>query len=166
MLRAFLSNAWRNFQGHLAEVKTSVTAVLWGRSSPRIMHKFTLWIDPNVTRQKSRTRSQRIRVLWIKCPAYTLLTGLLSHKSHGAGRCWNVPSASHRAEGTERDDSQQLAPFLVCVGSEAHLHACPTPTPYPAAGEGARPLLGSCVCPVSISKAEFSMKWCFCTCGL
>lgn len=146
MLRPCLSNVWRNFQGHLAEVKTSVTVVLWGRSSPRIMHKFTLWIDLNVTRWKCHTRSQRIWVLWIKCPVYTLPTGLLERKSHGAGRWLNLPFASQRAEGRERDGSQQLAPFPVCSGSEARLHACPTPASDPAAGERAGPLPGSCPC--------------------
>lgn len=47
------------FKGTLAEVKTSITAILCARSNPRIMHKFTWWIDLNVSWQKAQTRSQK-----------------------------------------------------------------------------------------------------------
>lgn len=162
MLRACLSDVWRNFQGHLAEVKTS--AVLWGRSSPKIMHKFSFWIDPNVTRQKHHTRSQRMQVLWIKWLVYRLPAGLLALKSQSADGWWNLPSGRQRAEGREWNSSQRLAPFPCVLRQRGCLHGCPIPASDPAAEEWARSLPG--LCPVSVSKAESFMKWYFCTCRL
>lgn len=131
------------FKGTLAEVKTSVTAVVCGRSCPKIMHRFTWCIDLNVTWQKLTPEVKRIWVLWIKCSVYTLPTGLLTCSAHDAGGWQNPPSASQRAGSREQDGSQQLAlsrvqlvplqPLTLVKGNEPDpsMGSCPSPLLFP-----------------------------------